>query len=644
MTMKRLEPCTIWRFVLPRKWWKLLLTMCFFVGSTFGTAAEIHGQDEYFTNKRTFKVYCDIEEFGVGVKNVELFFRSSDDRTWRVSHSKPDGYSADGVPYFEFTTQRDGRYEFYTVATDLAGNREAEPDGGDKPGFCVIVDTVAPEVAILEPIPGTKYKAGDALGIRWKAYDAHLGTTPVSVEYSEDGGETWLPVAVAIENSGFFEWSLPQKNFPNLLLRVQVCDMAGNTSTATLSRGLQVTADVPTETAPVQVRGRFARRDLEIHYIVKEDVSGIKSILLWYTSDEGRNWQLYGADTDLTSPVNFIAPEDGYYGFWIQSINNADMKSRPDPIPGTKPDVTTIVDSKFPLIVLERPRGADCLEGGKLYTVSWRGHDEFPLEKPVRIYLSSDSGKTWKLVAGPLENTQRYDLLLPQVNGNTFRLKISFEDLGGNISECVTEDFTITTETSTAVLVDVRPGGTRTTRVSLPTPVEKEDKPIPRNIEKARQLYTEAIRFRGQDLKRTRHLLEKALEEFPDFPEALNDLGGILMELGENEAALKHLKKAKELNAGDPVILFNLGLAYLRVLNIQEGIAHLIKAMLSAQPTSPTARASARCLWQYSERFLKAGQKDMALKILRALRGLNDPRNEYRLKAIEKLKVYGEIE
>jgi sugar lactone lactonase YvrE len=69
-----------------------------------------------------------------GVASVSLWFKSGEDGSWADSGlSSP----AEGPPFFLFQPMGEGLYAFATVATDRAGNEEAEPTGdGDAQTLC----------------------------------------------------------------------------------------------------------------------------------------------------------------------------------------------------------------------------------------------------------------------------------------------------------------------------------------------------------------------------------------------------------------------------------------------------------------------------------------------------------------------------
>jgi hypothetical protein len=87
---------------------------------------------------RTFNVNYTATDSGDGVTNsVDLYYRVNGGE-WKLY-----GTDATLLGKIEFTAPQDGKYEFYTVATDKAGNREDDTDKKLNPEATTNVDTVA---------------------------------------------------------------------------------------------------------------------------------------------------------------------------------------------------------------------------------------------------------------------------------------------------------------------------------------------------------------------------------------------------------------------------------------------------------------------------------------------------------------------
>lgn len=85
--------------------------------------------------------------------------------------------------------------------------------------------------------------------------------------------------------------------------------------------------------------------------------------------------------------------------------------------------------------------------------------------------------------------------------------------------------------------------------------------------------------FTRQDLESARIHLEKSLEIAPTYPDALGNLGIVLMQLGRPDEALPRLRSAAELAPDDPTALFNYAMALVESGNPQAAFEPLRRAL-----------------------------------------------------------------
>lgn len=133
-----------------------------------------------YENARTFPVgFTYGDGNGTGVQNVSLYFRS-DGGAW----TKYGTVNVSGVGSFSFTAGTDGTYEFYTIATDKAGNVQAAPAGNNT---WTILDTSAPG-SHINALPA--YETTVAFPVSW-APDAGI-TDILTYQIQYDAGAGWV--------------------------------------------------------------------------------------------------------------------------------------------------------------------------------------------------------------------------------------------------------------------------------------------------------------------------------------------------------------------------------------------------------------------------------------------------------------------
>ncbi len=130
------------------------------------------GPLDQYTLNLTFDVPYASSDATSGVASVELFYDINSSGTW-ASYGT---FVSSPIP---FTASGDGFYEFYTVATDNAGNQEAKAPA---PEASTMVDTWDPVLTAQNPLDGQTYPDGDldyivaaSEGLVWATYEIDQG-------------------------------------------------------------------------------------------------------------------------------------------------------------------------------------------------------------------------------------------------------------------------------------------------------------------------------------------------------------------------------------------------------------------------------------------------------------------------------------
>jgi hypothetical protein len=104
-----------------------------------------------------------------------------------------------------------------------------------------------PWVVVTSPDGGENWMDGDHYPITWVA-DGNLGPRPIDLYYSTDNGETWKPIALDIQNTGYYNWTVPTEETAGALIRVNVSDMYGFNTSDTSDASFSI--DPPPPRAP----------------------------------------------------------------------------------------------------------------------------------------------------------------------------------------------------------------------------------------------------------------------------------------------------------------------------------------------------------------------------------------------------------
>jgi len=126
---------------------------------------------------------------------------------------------------------------------------------------------------------------------------------------------------------------------------------------------------------------------------------------------------------------------------------------------------------------------------------------------------------------------------------------------------------------------------------------------VPRNAR--RELVSSEKAELNGEREVAREHLERALEIFPDYPDALNNLGAIYHRTGEYEKAVGLFSKATGIDPGCYAAWINLAGSLTTLARFDEGMAAVQKA-LALRPDAALANSTAGLIYYYKRDFARA--------------------------------------
>jgi hypothetical protein len=166
--------------------------------------------------------------------------------------------------------------------------------------------------------------------------------------------------------------------------------------------------------------------------------SGVGSVELYLTPDEGRTWQRYASNEKLEPPMTVNLPGEGVYGLRLVVGSRAGLGRRP-PQSGDLPEMRIAVDITPPAVKLLSPQADPQRRDALVLTWTAKDNNELALN-PVTLQWAERPDGTWKTIAADLSNSGRYTWLLSQNVPYRVYLRLSVKDTAGNIAVDETPD------------------------------------------------------------------------------------------------------------------------------------------------------------------------------------------------------------
>jgi hypothetical protein len=186
-----------------------------------------------------------------------------------------------------------------------------------------------------------------------------------------------------------------------------------------------------------------------LEYKVKNSgVSGVKSVQVYLTQDNGQSWQPYGqalpveaagpGDPKDGSPLTRsltvqLPPQEGIYGLYLVVCSGAGL-SKPPPVMGTAPQMRIELDRTAPEAVLLAP-GPDPANPQDRVLFMWQVTDRNLGPQPVTLQWAERKEGPWEYIGEPaLPNTGKYSWQLPHTLPPLVYLRLTVRDAAGNVA------------------------------------------------------------------------------------------------------------------------------------------------------------------------------------------------------------------
>ena len=196
-----------------------------------------------------------------GIAAVRLWFSNDDGANWNAG---PELTSEpfESVPW---RAPSDGLFQLYLVATDRAGNANAEPKGAAASQFRVLVDTESPTlslaaaIGIVDPQKAADapvrriFKPGDRVNVQFSVQDPNVRADGISVLFQPQQGGRWEVVAKGLAPDQPYVFTIPNIATTSARIKVQAVDVAGNQGEVTGAETFSIDNQVETGAVDVEL-------------------------------------------------------------------------------------------------------------------------------------------------------------------------------------------------------------------------------------------------------------------------------------------------------------------------------------------------------------------------------------------------------
>lgn len=220
--------------------------------------------------------------------------------------------------------------------------------------------------------------------------------------------------------------------------------------------GTANSSQIPAYEVPAPVGHRTVKsRQFNIDYRI-DDIgpSGVSTIELFVSQNNGDKWYRYGIDADHRSPFEVDVPSDGVYGFAMRVVSGAGLTD-PAPQPGERPEISIVVDSSPPVVnlfPLQQGQGADA----NRILITWKAADQKLADRPIALSYAANPDGPWQQISDWLPNTGQYIWNVGPGIPPRLYIRVVARDAAGNLARVDTpQPVLVDLAKPTARIVDV---------------------------------------------------------------------------------------------------------------------------------------------------------------------------------------------
>ncbi len=280
---------------------------------------------------------------------------------------------------------------------------------------------------------------------------------------------------------------------------------------------------------------RVRTRSFDVAYRVNEAALPLDAVQLWYTLDDEKTWELFGADDDRQSPMTFRASAEGLVGFFFV-LTNATGASSAAPTSGTSAHHWAMIDFTPPVVQLH-PLRATVVMGERVVQVRWTAIDTQLSKRPVRLDYRLPPITTWQAASRePLANTGRFDWRIPDSVSGDVEMRVTVTDLGENRVQSSVQSI----ETAKAIAPVIRTANGPAAMMGSHLTIDDSTIPGSRRARRrVEQLLVEAEEHKSRgDYVRGIARLREAVRLDPQLTDAFTGMASMLRTVGDHDRAL----------------------------------------------------------------------------------------------------------
>jgi hypothetical protein len=259
------------------------------------------------------------------------------------------------------------------------------------------------QIKVISPTSVKEWIIGRKYFILWQ----YIGNfSNAVIDYSYDGGATWVSIVSPTSNDGEYEWTIPNTPSIQSLIRIRNYEnsnvVAISDTFAIIPQGIFVSYPIVSDSFLI---GR--------KYYVTWDYTGTFSMVnIEYSTDGGLTWTQSASGVTNNQYYEWTIPNAPTNLAVVRIINSANLNAV------GRSDTFSIIPQTIE--VTSPAFNSEWIVGRKYY-VSWRYTGAFPSAK---IEYSHDNGNVWNTIVETVTNSGNYEWTIPNTPSDSCFVRV----------------------------------------------------------------------------------------------------------------------------------------------------------------------------------------------------------------------------
>ncbi len=302
--------------------------------------------------------------------------------------------------------------------------------------------TSTSSVKVVSPNGGESLMEGSSFDIKWTA----TTQSKIRIQVTYDNGSSWFLVADSLNNTGIYNW-FPIPNSISNQCKIRVATVDGSAS----SMSEKVFSIIKNSNESLRIISPIGNEEWEsgTSKQIKWYSSGIDSVRIEYTTNNGNTWSLIAVDKKNT----------GIY-FWEpvpktpSTLAKVRIKDAKDGVPFTE-STNTFSILPEPLIRVIAPNGGEKIDIGSSVRIEWVSENI----QNVSIAYTTDNGFSWTSIVNSTPSVGFYNWNpVPNVTSQLCKIRVA-DALDGEPKDLSDNTFSISKLENKSLTLRVPNGG-----------------------------------------------------------------------------------------------------------------------------------------------------------------------------------------